>query len=257
MISFKKYFLNEAPISDIATFGNWESKSKNKYDEPSIKLLSRPSHIEKIKSTIAKNIDINFNLYFIKSKKASQHVEVGEVNKNKLQEMISDVDVSQILQNMEDTITVVFTNNVGVEKVPLTTWMIAHRISHVLFRYSYNNTYRQKTIDIVRREIVNGLNGFLQTHFNISVDRNFDNLKERRKLLKILNKLGKFRSARENKINRPFEFLHELLAEYLITGEISLNDIANDEPYTYELNNIFQYNFDYLLGASVGKIFVM
>ncbi len=39
------------------------------------------------------------------------------------------------------------------------------------------------------------------------------------------NQIGSFKSARENKINRYYEFFYEVFAQYLITGSVKFNPL--------------------------------
>lgn len=249
--------LVEAPVEDIQTMGNWEKKTKsgNKYDQPSIKLLKNPEYLKKLKATFASNIPYNFNLYFIKSPKASQHVEVGPVSEEKLIQYISDVDVSPIINASKanpESITIIFTNNSAAEKVPLTPWMIAHRISHSMYRASFSYDSSNQLANEYKH-FFRQINSTLQGCFNIS-----GGFTSRDKaLVKLVNKLGTFRSARENKITRPFEFIHEVFAQFLTTGNIEFNPINGDELCSDQLRSEFETAFYYILNRSKGKMFLM
>ena len=73
---------------------------------------------------------------------------------------------------------------------------------------------------------------------------------------KILNSLGMFRSARENKINRPFEFIFEVFSQFLNNGSIEFNEM-NDRYCSFELQNVFESGIVYILNKAKGKLFLM
>jgi hypothetical protein len=47
----------------------------------------------------------------------------------------------------------------------------------------------------------------------------------------LFNAIGTQRSSRQNLINRPYEFLYELFAQYLATGKVQLNPLPIRLPY--------------------------
>jgi hypothetical protein len=246
---------SEAPVGDIARMGDWEEKSKRKYDEPSIKLLKKDSYLQKLKSEFAKDIAINFNLYFLKSKNASKYSEYGIITENELRSLITDIDVDPIIKSSNNSnLTIIFTNNVGIDKVPLTPWMIGHRIGHVLYRGGFKDSVLKREWDMFLSEYKNSMNSC----FDIKdITGNRGDRNETKKIKKVLNGLGTFRSARENKIDRPFEFIYEVFSQFLSTGEITFNDIMNDEQCVYYIQSIFESGISNILSSSLGKIFLM
>ena len=247
--------LTEAPVSEIGLHGDWKDKILHKYDKPSVKLLTKEGYLEKLKSKFAKNISIDFNLFFVKSKEAAQHAEVGIVDPNRLSSMISDVDVQPIINSINpNAITIVFTNNVGDSKVLLTPWMIAHRTGHVLYRGNFNDRILKKEWELLISDYVNTL----KHCFNIDVDRFGRGMSKQdtAKLKKLFHSVGTFKSARTNNIVRPFEFIYEVFAQYLVEGEITFNDLE-ENICVYELQSIFEGGFSHILRASQGKLFLM
>jgi hypothetical protein len=247
--------LTEAPVGDIGLHGDWESEKMHRYDKPSMRLLKKEGYLEKLKSKFAKDISINFNLFFVKSRAASQHREVGIVSPDRLRSMINDVNVDPILNSSNpNNITIVFTNNVGDEKVLLTPWITAHRTSHVLYRGSLSDREIKREYDY----FMNDYRNVLKSCYNIQID-NFGNGIDkfnRAKLKSLMNRIGTFKSARDKKIIRPFEFIHECFAQYLIEGEVRFNESDNG-ICEYELQSYFESLFSRVLSRSLGKIFVM
>ena len=97
----------------------------------------------------------------------------------------------------------------------------------------------------------------------------------------LFNAIGTQRSSRTGQITRPYEFLYELFAQYLGTGQIKLNALprqqgygrkawghttkslnlrGNDEEATYSTDILardLELMFDDVLSSLVGKILVM
>ena len=86
----------------------------------------------------------------------------------------------------------------------------------------------------------------------------------------------------QNQITRPYEFLYELFAQFLQTGDVKLNPFPRELPYgkaawgrkstltadtsyddsdleqaAYSMANTMQYAFDDVLGEACNRIFVM
>lgn len=257
MMNFKLFF--EAPVSEIETIGDWSSSKKHRYDAPSIKLLSDDSYLRKLKSVLAKNIGVDFNLFFVKTSKASKHSEFGIVSETQLDEMISDVDISKIIEaSHTDAITVIFTNNIGIDKVPLTPWMISHRIGHVLQRAQFKSVEIKNEWNFMLKNMIQTLNSCFGFNFKNQSDfYNINNDKTtKKKLLKLLNGLGTFRSARRNEIDRPLEFIYECFAQYIVHGSLEFNPL-DDAPCTYELQTAIESGIDSILNEAKGYMFLM
>jgi hypothetical protein len=100
----------------------------------------------------------------------------------------------------------------------------------------------------------------------------------------LFNAIGTQRSSRSGEIKRPYEFLYEIFAQYLGTGNVVLNPLPSNLGYgrknwgnpskymnikpeyreederahaTQTLANDMHYMFDDVLSSSVGQIFVM
>lgn len=255
---FEKYIrLCEAPVTEIETLGDWSSKSKNRYDEPSIKLLKNPDYISKLKNEFAKNVSFDFNLWFLKSKNASKYRELGIVQPLKLKDMIPDINLDKVLESSKsNNITIIFTNNVGSEKVHLSPWMIGHRIGHALFAQRYKNKNIENEWMLFGRELVNYFNAFFDFNFNKLEDFLYAYGFTKKRLLNILNNLGTFRSARLKKIIRPLEFIFECFAQYLNTGEVNFIE-QKDRFAASDLAHIFESHINYILYKSQGHILLM
>lgn len=222
-----------------------------------------------------------FRLFFSNITGTGRYGETGPVSPERLQQMFGD-SAEQILQGSEDCITVVYVGNSGDRKVMLTPWIMAHRLGHAVqagTRFNHGDA-AWKEAD---RHFFTQINRLLEQYYNkTSRDRSTSSM--RYDLLPIYSALfhsiGTQRSSRTRKINRPYEFLYELFAQYLGTGSIRLNPLPARLPYgrkawgndttvltlrpdedaaqaTAVLANDMELMFDDVLSSLVGKILVM
>lgn len=259
------------PITALHTKGDWGPKSKRyKYSPVDIGILSSPKGREKIikKWSNSKN---EFEMYFLKSYKASKFVEEGEVSSDWVKQ-----NLEEDIEAKNDVITVIFTNNVADEKVPMDYWTIAHRFGHAIERNKTFNIYMRKEISKDFKEILEYVYG-IKENFDWKLNEKYNKA--------IFTAVGKMGSTRNNKLRNSNEFAHELVAQYIITGKIEFNDlpknlivdrkmawgrpnyktirVVDDVAYT-EYNEMikshavkYEYNLDSIFSGLEGKIFVM
>lgn len=280
--------LNEAPIDNFELIGDF-NKGSSFRKEQDRKLLMNPKAVQKIK-TKWQNVEQHFNLYFINSTEAGRHKEIGEVDETWLKTNLPNT--YPLLNLRADAVNVLFTNNSATPHEPMTAWMIAHRLGHVLSRYSTNFRGRQMQEFTELRDIIFNHTSILLKDYNLNIpdsERTFNNAYTRgdyssraknEKILKYFYQaIGTMRSAREGEIRDEFEFTHELLAQYIISGTNKFNQLPRSfkagklGTYTFrgdkvdyeECNQLLQqtfvndlaYCFDNLLNSAEGKIFVM
>jgi hypothetical protein len=262
-------------IENIELLGNWKDNKTHGYDRKSINMLNNPNQLERIKKKWNK-LRYPVDLYILKGPKVHQYNEVGRVDSYFVRDKLGLKD----LNFNDESITLILTNNKGDEKVPLTPWTIAHRFGHALARDSIN-TYSSRMWQGVLKEVNRAFTEIAKEAYGI----NFKGIYNDRKLaLALANTLGTFKSARDNNIRNPLEFVNEIIAQYIITGNVTLNkNLPKILPSKYAwgkpngpmlitrtdeqksdlqwlLNHkgelLTQYAED-LLGANIGHIFVM
>ena len=230
----------------------------------------------------------DFRLFFSNISGTGKYSETGPVTGKQLQQMFGD-QAPQIIQDSEDSITVVFVGNSGDAKVMMTPWIMAHRFGHAIQAGARNNrgwhAWRE-----AERHFFTSVNSMLAEYygklprqdgytdpspmkFNLTPEYNA-----------LFNAIGTQRSSRSGKIRRPYEFLYEAFAQYLGTGSVKFNPLPDNLGYgrknwgnpsnymkikpeyedeseraeaTQTLANDMGYMFDDVLSGSVGKIFVM
>lgn len=282
-MKFKKWIINEMPISNAQLVGNWKNwpvgkQQDQNYDKASFNILTNDPDFEKLKTKFSKT-NQNFDVYFIKNRGMRDHIEVGEVS----EDYLSNFNVNLPPIN-KSNITILFTNNRAAERMPLTPWTIAHRMGHAFNRLP---TYQK-----FRKQVENDFNELLETIYGKQRPSTWGSVKQSSDhqsfIRQLMQSFGSMRSAREGELFREGEFLHELLAQYIIEGNIKFREeiprqliiryawgnptydgstyskIHQDESMMDYIIEKLRSNADYynylceqVLNECVGKIFVM
>jgi hypothetical protein len=284
----REQYLSEAPLADYVPIGDFNKPGPFRGVDK--KLVQHPTNQLKT-ATFFENTNYDFRLFFSNISGTGKYAERGVVPKDQIKQIFGEY-ADQILQNSENTITIVFVGNSGAEKVMLTPWIMAHRFGHAIqatSRYSMNGWSLWKEAE---KHFFNAVNGMLSEYYGKSSKTQYGRRQDDSSMKNdltpeynaLFNAIGTQRSSRSNKIKRPYEFLYELFAQYLGTGKITLNELPvslgygrkawgnptnflnlkseyrNDEDAKYAtdiLSRDLELLFDDVLSASVGNIFVM
>lgn len=271
MSTFRQFL--EMPITKFELKGQWgpDAKRKYGYSRQDTGILENPKAVKKIheKWSNSKN---DFEFYFLRSFKASKHVEVGEVKPEWVKENL-ELDINPNPQ----AITIIFTQNTGTEKIPMKAWMVAHRLGHSIRKVKEFEIYFAKELEKDFREILRNV-----YQRNSSQEYRADE----KDLRSLAFALGTMNSARERKLVNFYEFPYEVMAQYIITGKVKFNDLPknlilqkrmawgrpNDisirskisEEELIEWNEMldghaqkYEYHLDTIFDGLVGRIFVM
>ncbi len=272
--------LTEAPISDITHLGDWDRNSSFRHEQDR-KLLTSPKALEKIKAKWNRT-DQNFNMFFVNSPEANKFMEVGKVDISWLRENMPKTFVEFDPKYDPNAINIIFTNNKGDERVPMTAWIIAHRFGHAIQRLGkvYAFTYAKEMFYHYISEALKDYSinipskGPKWYRFEGMIGRyNIDAI-----VTKFFEALGTMKSARDGEIRNSNEFLLELLAQYMLTGKIIFNDLpkgfkignsyfrfrGTEVDYDYQnrtikddLSEVLESEFESMLNSVIGEIFVM
>jgi len=282
-------FLIETPVNDYETIGNFNKSSSFRH-ETDRRMVTSEKAIKNVRKKFGK-CPYGFNLYFVNSPKANRHTQVGEVSIDWIKQNLDVELVNKLAQTknaLDDNINIVFTNNKGDERVPMTPWIMAHRFAHAVARRNgmrpSHNAYTEAEKHL-QNATISLMDYYGKKNFDMEVrgyraDR--ENVIARRNQLAMIylfNQLGKFKSARERKLRDWFEITNELIAQYIITGNISFNDppqcfgggarasaqrFCADSEEMEDLTNLvhtiardMDYYIDQILSSAVGNIYVM
>lgn len=225
----------------------------------------------------------DFRLFFSNIPGTGKYSETGPVTPQQLQQMFGD-QAQPIIDGSEDTITVVFVGNSGDSKVMMTPWIMAHRFGHAI-QAGVRRNYGWHAWAEAEKHFFTSVNTMLATYYGkVSGNQNSMRFGLIPEYNALFNAIGTQRSSRSNEIRRPYEFLYEIFAQYLGTGQVTFNALpANlgygrkawgnptkymnikpeyrDESERQEIANTLandmKYMFDDVLNSSVNKIFVM
>lgn len=279
---FNYFLLREDSVENIELKGDWDAKQQYGWNKADTGILKSPLGLERIKTKW--NIDQPVDIYLVKGKRASKFVELGRVN----YDFIRNEMKLDILPD-SDHITIIYTQNTGAEKIPATPWTLAHRFGHALARINGmggRNDQYQSIVQAVDRLFETIAEDVYQTNIkNTGYNSDPRITRDRGKLRRELgHALGTFKSARDRRLRVDFEFVNEIIAQYIITGKIKLNrDFPKVLPLRYtwgqpsgkwrkklseeeksDLDNYLsnterelEYYVDDALNAAIGDIFVM
>lgn len=224
-----KQWLSEMPISKAELVGKWDKwpegkKQHQHWDKASYNILTNDPGLEKLKNKW-KNVPQTFDMYFIKKAGMRDHIEVGDVDEEYLEQLgikVPPIDPSHI--------TIFFTNNRAAERIPMTPWTIGHRFGHAARRINaYQNFIEQVDRDF--RELLKEIYGLERPspygNYGFGGYRDDSGNKWRQYeqfMRKLMEGLGTMRSARKGELFRTGEFQHELFGQYIIQGEITFRD---------------------------------
>jgi hypothetical protein len=235
----KMHELFEAPISDINHIGDWDRNSS--FRDQDRKLLTNPKAVSKIKSMWKYPEETMFNVLLVNHPDGNKWTEQGDVTEEWLAENMPRVypQIKPLLKG--DEVNIIFTNNKGSERVPMTGWIMAHRFGHALEssqarrRSAY---YFGEAVQLFT-EVVFDVVG----HYGIRYSptgwgfqstnpiKNRFSMRETTALRGFFHAVATFRSAREGNIRDGNEVILELLAQYMTTGKIRFNDIPKSFKY--------------------------
>ena len=226
--------LFEMPIQNLNLVGNFDKAHSFRHAQDR-KLLSNPKAQQKI---IHKwqNTVVDFNMYFVNAPGMAKHAEHGEVSMDWLQANMPKV--APQLEINPEAINVIFTNNNGAERFPMTAWVIAHRLGHAIQasgRFNNGARHIQQSFDTARNTLLRNCSEILSSFGKTipKTDAGFSKLgwygdaDERRKKENLLRSfyhaIGTMKSARDRQLRTEYEFVYELLAQYIVMGKITFN----------------------------------
>ena len=233
----------------------------------------------------------DFRLFFSNIPGTGKYSETGPVNAQQLQKMFGE-QAQPIIEDSENAITVVFVGNSGDSKVMMTPWIMAHRFGHAI-QAGGRKSGGWSTWAEAEKHFFNSVNTMLEEYYGkAAFEKGHPSLATKAPMKTdltpeynaLFNAIGTQRSSRSGEIKRPYEFLYELFAQYLGTGNVTFNPLPGNLGYgrqvfgnptkymnikpeyrdeserqeaTQTLANDMHYMFDDVLSSSVGQIFVM
>jgi hypothetical protein len=209
--------LKEDSVENIQMIGDWDSPKQYGWSKADTGILKSTKGLEKIKTKW--KIDEPVDIYLLKGKEYRKYVELGKVSFEFIRDTLKlDVPIDS------DHITIFYTQNTGAEKIPATPWTLAHRFGHALARRDgmalKNQAYEnlRKTIEELFDSVGKIVYGRTTKDY---YSTNNTSLRKYRK--ELAHALGTFKSARNRNLRADFEFTNEIIAQFIITGDVKLN----------------------------------
>lgn len=238
--------LYEAPIDDISLIGNWgdQEKSNSFKDKRDRKILQNPKAVEKLRKKFA-GTELDFNFYFVNLPRAGakpnttsdQTMELGVMSPEQLADLIPDAWqlIQQRVQergtNDSEAVNIIFTNNNGVNKVPMTSWIIGHRIGHAIAATNRWNGMAGRRDTTMWGNAVSTANRYFKDiltevyHWK-STSSYQSTVFDDPVVSKFFEAIGTMKSARDRNLGgRPYEFMYEMFTQWLFTDNLKFNDI--------------------------------
>ena len=281
--------LQEAPIGDYATIGNWGDKEKSNSfrHAQDRKIIQSNNLIKKVRKKFG-NTEHVLNFYFINLPGVAKFAEYGMMTSEELSEYLPKA--WELVQQREkdqstdaaESINILFVGNAGVNRVPMTAWIMAHRIGHVMQSAASRRHDGMRAWQDFEDDFFESLRSMLDQVYDWKINKT--DLYTSKPLAKFYEAIGSMASARNGNLGgRPYEFLYELFAQYVTTGKLTFrelptrfgtrgsiyavrNDAMEDARQTwseeltsgyYGIHNQWEDRMDTVLYGATGKYMVM
>jgi hypothetical protein len=274
--------ITETPITDYEPLGDFK-KPGSFNDQRDKKLIQNPKHEQKLYKFFAKT-GVDFRIFPVNYPGLRQFQERGTVTPQFIQQTFAKRPeiAEKILSDIDsDAITIVYVSNTGADKVVMTPWIMAHRFGHAIVADRMNSSVGAAW-RYVESFFFRSIHEILSTVYRVNIPGDSYNSRFDQYYTALFHAIGTQRSSRQALLQRPFEFLYELFAQFLQTGKIKLNMLPNNIPYgsskwgrkssmtadpnvpeddvNDEINNLMNtmpFMFEDVLSACMNRIFVM
>lgn len=251
--------INEEPIGDIYLHGDFSKPGSFRQDDLSLTTQKRQDKIKRVLQKAPIMIDLHFvNLKYTVD--LTQHLIHDKFKIGFVKADILSHDWGIDITPKSDALNLVYVQNEGSDRIPLTPWVIAHRLSHS-FAYTNDLYFEQQNLFKTFQTMMDKV----QDSYS-SVDM------QRISWETIAEVFGTTRASREKQYakNRAMEWAHECFAQLCVVGEIKFNKapaeigghisvpwgIREVDEYFESLKRILTAGFTSMLQGSVGKILV-
>lgn len=212
------YEITEAPVIDYQTIGDFENpidkpgKPTSHFDEVDLKFLIDPKRIDEVFKVFQK-LPYNLRLYFLNlpddPPSPLPQVAFKELHRLALTKRIPG------FKEDPNSITMIYVGNfTGSPRMPMTAWMIGHRMTHAIDVAVYKGRH-------IMDEIPFG------EFFNEINEKVYNGKMYKGDLAKIVGTTKAFRSKGRSPV---FELWSEHFVQYMITGNVKFNDLPTKRP---------------------------
>jgi hypothetical protein len=261
----------EAPLTDFGAYGDLSREGTLRSDD--LKAVQSPKWQEKLSNFFSRT-PYNFNIYVYNGGEDGRihfpHPTPGRKGTDlKVTDLIylenfSGVYYPDLFQrtfgfvppDYQGAISVMLVENEGNDRLPLTPWMVAHRIAHALNMPSRDDFFDHLTDAEIKETWKNAFTGMVKFRDVMCEFLGGD-------YSDIAALIGKTRAMRSRKLSNPGEFFMEMITQYIVQGSLTFNRAPDLEAvgltdqtlrdWEISLNSKLKRFF----GSCVGKIFVL
>jgi hypothetical protein len=284
--------VDEMALQTYKTMGDFSKPGP--FKDPDYKLVTHPVHIQKV-TDFFQQVPQDFRFFMSNLPGMRKYQESGEKTPQEIQQIFGEKIAREILQDTEDAITVIYIGNYGQNKVMMSPHTMAHRVGHAITatgRYDRSKVIPEWTE--LFNHFFNQLKKIVKDCYQRPESNRYDyftSIQQRAdmeaKYMALIYQIGTLKSSRERNLNSTYEFLYEMLAQYIRTGRVTLNPLpisagygrlvgwktksfqkyirinseCSDELYRTEVTQRLAIDmgilFKNLLDSCVGKVFVM
>lgn len=244
LINLMESALNEAPLADFETFGDLDAEGSFRKDD--LKAVRSEKWLTKVNAQF-KNFPFPLNVYVYNGEGGMVKVRGKNVAARELEQtlrhagLVSPADAQSLIgkvpPDFATSINAILIENEGAERVPLTPWILGHRICHALLipaEAAADNPNRipDPKVQQAGEALFRLYNHFLRgIESGLSKDPEFDRrvkdtpdgrLYDITVHNMIAQRIGTMRSARTGKLANTGEFLVELMVQVMIQGKVKL-----------------------------------
>lgn len=247
--------LFEAPIADIQTHGDFTQPGSLRADDLSLATAKRQDKIKRVLQKTPIEIDLHI-LNMADPVKANGNFDIRyHLTDNRAR--VGYLQPSQVAQYWTpitprpQALNLLYVQNEGDDRLPLTPWIIAHRLSHA-FEYA-----EPLLADKLFKAFLSALE---------EVQDSFPHQGAAPPFHQLAWLYGTTKACRERMIrkNRSGEWFHDCFAQMCVTGDIRFNVASRSLPNAVVVNDIFERlrtkllsGFRAMLDNSVGQILVL
>jgi hypothetical protein len=256
-----KDIINEAPLKDFEFFGGDDEGSFRRDD---IKAATSRKWLRKLKTSFVRT-PYNFNVYVYNGTEGK--VTLGDItieprdleNVHKYAGVIDIEKVAKVIGKLppdsDVSITALLIENEGAERLPLTPWILAHRVSHAILYASHTTK-----IGVYAQELNTMFSEFLYAMEKalIADGREMPMGGLTARANQVAKVVATFRSGRTGQLASAGEFMVEMMTQFIVRGEIVFNRLGGGIDTQIAIaERKFNNQIRHILKECVGKAVVL
>lgn len=220
--------VDEAPLGDYGLIGDWGEKEKARSFAQATdrSMIQNPTAIKKAHEKFGRTEHV-LNLYFVNQPGLRKHSESGVVEPEFIAQAMPkawpEIEArGRDGVDHENGINVIFVSNTGFQRMPMTPWIMAHRIGHAIAASERGMNLRKRGAwKDYEDDAAMFFSDILQGVYDWNIPARDIFMGGGPAMTKFLEGIGGMRSARKGKLGgRAYEFLYEMFAQYITQGAL-------------------------------------